>query len=405
MSQIVVGYICLFIVFFVDQIQPSYAQSSASDDVRSNAESVYDSVNHSIFLVKSFEMGSKESFQGSAVAVDKNILATNCHVALAGNILVVYLPNKKATGFLFYNKGDLCLITVADAQFTPVKIRPSNSVKIGEEVYAVGNPEGFEKSISNGIISNKYESDGIAVLQTTAAISPGSSGGGLFDKNGSLIGITFLKNEEVGAEGLGFAIPTELILEAISPDAQLSIQPKISNSSEQLLPDKSPENSNISIPMLIGHYGNSNIGLYRWNSRCFITLRGEYRPNEVTSLAVWFPANSNGFFVFPAITKIKDVVSVFNKIYSNGDPSYVKSKNYLLLDNQLFDLSSVLNSRTIFPVLVFAVNKDLTEKLIVDDYFLIQLYQYRGQSGMTTIKFNLDGFTEALSAYNNSCDK
>jgi serine protease Do len=81
------------------------------------------------------------------------------------------------------------------------------------------------KNISKGIISNKYEKNGIAILQTTAAISPGSSGGGLFDKNRNLIGITFLKDEEKGAEGLGFAIPTELILEAIEPKGQLSNQP------------------------------------------------------------------------------------------------------------------------------------------------------------------------------------
>jgi S1-C subfamily serine protease len=84
-------------------------------------------------------------------------------------------------------------------------------VHIGEEVFTIGSPKGYEKSISRGIISNKIKFKDTSILQTDASISPGSSGGGLFDTKSHLIGITFLKNEAAGSEGIGFAIPAELI--------------------------------------------------------------------------------------------------------------------------------------------------------------------------------------------------
>lgn len=100
-----------------------------------------------------------------------------------------------------HESDDFCIVSVEDAKFIPVKIRPSNQVQIGEEVVAIGNPKGYQKSMSKRIISNKYdktnlplelenfypplkhicEINNLSVLQTDAPISPGSSGGGLFD--------------------------------------------------------------------------------------------------------------------------------------------------------------------------------------------------------------------------------
>jgi S1-C subfamily serine protease len=76
---------------------------------------------------------------------------------------------------------------------------------VGEVVYTVGSPQGLENTLAEGIISGKRELGGQEIIQTTAPISRGSSGGGLFDSSGNLIGITTFKI--VDAEGLGFAIP------------------------------------------------------------------------------------------------------------------------------------------------------------------------------------------------------
>ena len=70
---------------------------------------------------------------------------------------------------------------------TPAKIGKAASLKIGEAVYAVGAPQGLELSLSDGIVSQLRGSP-IPLIQTTAAISPGSSGGGLFDSEARLVG-------------------------------------------------------------------------------------------------------------------------------------------------------------------------------------------------------------------------
>src|ERR1700690_1762199 len=83
------------------------------------------------------------------------------------------------------------------------------ALRIGERVYAVGSPHGLERSISEGLVSGLPGAAPDTIIQTTAAISHGSSGGGLFDSSGVLIGITtlFLKD----GQSLNFAVPADQI--------------------------------------------------------------------------------------------------------------------------------------------------------------------------------------------------
>ncbi|MGB6797861.1 MAG: serine protease, partial [Xanthobacteraceae bacterium] len=78
---------------------------------------------------------------------------------------------------------------------------------IGARVYTIGNPAGYLNTLGEGIISGLREQDGIKLIQTTAQISPGSSGGALVDPSGALVGITsfFWKN----AQNLNFAIAAD----------------------------------------------------------------------------------------------------------------------------------------------------------------------------------------------------
>lgn len=82
---------------------------------------------------------------------------------------------------------------------------------MGEKVYAIGAPEGLELTISGGLISGLRDFDKDRVIQTSAAISPGSSGGGLFDAEARLVGITTFYLKE--GQTLNFALPADLILE------------------------------------------------------------------------------------------------------------------------------------------------------------------------------------------------
>lgn len=183
-----------------------------------SAETVYKNVSGSIYEVYSNNMDKKNGWvYGSAVAVEDNLLATNCHVALSGSFIIVKVNKKAYLGRLYYyrQKKDLCIVEVVGVKLNPVHIRASNTVNIGEQVFAVGNPLELNQSISEGIISNKINDDGTTILQTDASISHGSSGGGLFDKNSNLIGITTATHKE--NSGISFAIPTELILEVLDP--------------------------------------------------------------------------------------------------------------------------------------------------------------------------------------------
>ncbi|MBX3443034.1 MAG: trypsin-like peptidase domain-containing protein [Planctomyces sp.] len=105
---------------------------------------------------------------------------------------------------------DLALLQIPeqkDLQFRTVYLAEDSAVqREGDEVFAIGNPLGLERSVSQGIISTRNRDfEGIVYIQTTTQINPGNSGGPLFDNRGQVIGVTNMKL--LGGEGLNFAIP------------------------------------------------------------------------------------------------------------------------------------------------------------------------------------------------------
>ena len=105
-------------------------------------------------------------------------------------------------------EGDRCILHVA--QPLPgyvISAKGSSALRVGEDVAAIGNPKGLDTSLSRGIIAQKRQKSGRAYLQTDAALSSGSSGGGLFDAAGNLVGITTFT--VAAGENLNFAIAVE----------------------------------------------------------------------------------------------------------------------------------------------------------------------------------------------------
>jgi len=150
---------------------------------------------------------------GSAVAISERLLLTNCHVIeAAGPDLSIGLSGVDA---LFQaeivaqdHMMDRCVVSVSDIRLHPIEgVRRYESLEIGETLYAIGNPARLERTLSDGLLSGKRVIDGRRYLQTTAAISPGSSGGGLFDASGNLVGITTMTLR--GTQNINFAIPAE----------------------------------------------------------------------------------------------------------------------------------------------------------------------------------------------------
>src|ERR1700756_1892374 len=115
---------------------------------------------------------------------------------------------------------DLAVLKIDEPGVKPLKLADSDMVQPGDFVLAIGNPLGFEETVTDGIISSKgrpNRSDAFAdLLQTNAAINPGNSGGPLINLRGEVIGInTVIASTTGGSQGLGFAIPSNTIRSAL----------------------------------------------------------------------------------------------------------------------------------------------------------------------------------------------
>lgn len=108
---------------------------------------------------------------------------------------------------------DLALLQIPkqkDVPFHKVYLAESHNYQEGDDVFAIGNPRGLERSVSQGIVSTRNRNfNGVVFIQTTAQINPGNSGGPLFNARGEVMGVTNMKL--LFSEGLGFAIPIDYL--------------------------------------------------------------------------------------------------------------------------------------------------------------------------------------------------
>jgi serine protease Do len=109
---------------------------------------------------------------------------------------------------------DLALLKIDDKdtpKFAKVPLGDSDTLAVGERVFAIGSPLGLERTVTEGIVSTKTRQlQGELYLQTTTQINPGNSGGPLFNLRGEVVGVTNMKIA-FGTEGIGFAIPVEAV--------------------------------------------------------------------------------------------------------------------------------------------------------------------------------------------------
>ena len=110
---------------------------------------------------------------------------------------------------------DLALLKVNlpdDSKPTITYLATDDELRDGDPVFAIGNPLGLERSVSEGIVSRRNRAEeGLVYIQTTTQINPGNSGGPLFNKRGEVVGVTNMK--VIGGEGLGFAIPVRYVID------------------------------------------------------------------------------------------------------------------------------------------------------------------------------------------------
>jgi serine protease Do len=161
---------------------------------------------------------------GSGVIVtNEGHIITNNHVVDQVDEIEVQLSDgrtKKARLVGADSQVDLAVLKIDDPGVKPLKLADSDTVQAGDFVLAIGNPFGFEETVTEGIISSKgrpNRTDAFGdLLQTDAAINPGNSGGPLINLQGEVIGInTAIISRTGGSQGIGFAIPSNTIRTAL----------------------------------------------------------------------------------------------------------------------------------------------------------------------------------------------
>lgn len=180
--------------------------------------SLYERINPAIVCVDS--QISDGMSCGTGCIIDKRgIILTSAHVVDVGKSVVVTMANgqnfEAKVLKKFGENKDIALLKINVPQdLQTVKLGDSAKIKVGQKVLAIGNPFGFNGTLTQGIISRiDYAKNRI---QTDAAINPGSSGGPLLNKNGEIIGINqaiFNPDNNISNIGIGFAIPINLVKE------------------------------------------------------------------------------------------------------------------------------------------------------------------------------------------------
>ncbi len=207
--------------------------AKAAENARQIASATFPSV---VLLVMEDERGQPVSL-GSGFFVKENVIASNFHVVEKASRGYAKLVGQKTkyniAGIVGLDtKHDLVLLAVEDATAPVLKIGDGSKVAIGDTVFAVGNPQGLEGTFSQGIVSGIRQFDTDSLLQITAPISPGSSGGPVVDADGKVVGVAVATFK--GGQNLNFAIPgkyvDELLQKAGKPEPLSSKTSKASKS-------------------------------------------------------------------------------------------------------------------------------------------------------------------------------
>ena len=171
----------------------------------------------SVWRVQTFDADGLLLGQGSGVVVGQGAVVTNCHVLQRARKVQV---RREATGAalpaqlaMWDVHRDLCQLQVPGLQAPAVSWTPAGRTAVGQAAYAIGHPKNLELTMSAGLVSSlrRNQAGQLVLIQTSAAISGGSSGGALFNDAGELIGLTTIGSVSADAQNLNFAIPADWI--------------------------------------------------------------------------------------------------------------------------------------------------------------------------------------------------
>ncbi len=209
----------------------------SADEMRNIA--IYEGTNRSVVNITTVTVSLNSFLEilptqgtGSGIIISKSgYILTNSHVVSGADEIVITLSDGTSyEGILIGtdNENDLAVVKIEPdegSELIPIEFGNAESLKVGQKVVAIGNPFGYERTMTLGTVSGigrpvRVDSNTVinGMIQTDAAINPGNSGGPLLDSAGRMVGIcTSIYSTSGGSQGIGFAIPVETAISVI-PD-------------------------------------------------------------------------------------------------------------------------------------------------------------------------------------------
>ena len=352
--------IFLITVIFLFSISLSIYAQQGSSLVPLSASIIAKSSFPSVLILVMEDSSGQPLSLGSGFFVKEGIVATNFHVikgAVGGYAKIVGQELKyDITGVVgIDSKRDLVLLAIKGAKAPSLSLGDSQQVAVGDEVYAIGNPQGLEGTFSQGIVSSIRQVGVETIFQITAPISPGSSGGPVLNTQGNVIGVTVATFKD--GQNLNFAIPSYYLaslLRQIKPVTPLSAvtKPKQYKSIIDDMGGKSIE--------------GVTAGQFTWcdySSGCYsFSLRNHLRESvtNVRCLVIFYDQSDNPIdvdVVFYGESKLGDIIMGRGNIIPAGLAKRITSR----VDKSVRELSSkvegfkTLSTNVEFRILDFTI--------------------------------------------------
>ena len=209
-----------------------------------------------VTLQMNSEEGPNKDILGSGFFLGPDKIATNYHVIKSSKSGIVHTSGKNSQKIEIKEivgidkENDLAIVLIPEQKIKPLELGNSAELQIGDEIFAVGSPMGLEATFTSGIVSSIRELDGQNLIQISAPISLGSSGGPIVNSSGQVVGVTMMTT--ASGQNLNFAIPVKILVKLNGePNLHLALNGTAAIPPPKLEPNFrniAPQGQDVSIP-------------------------------------------------------------------------------------------------------------------------------------------------------------
>ncbi len=327
------------------------------------AEKIYEIVNNSVVVVLAYDKLGNQ-YQGSGIVIsNEGYIVTNYHVCKDADRFEINHYKKEFKNIEILKQDpdkDIIILKVKDITLPPIATGYSSLLKPGQRLYAIGSPEGYENSISEGIVSGvRNDPNGNALIQMTTPITDGSSGGAVVNSKGELIGMSISGQHE---GSIYFAVPVEDIMKLLETNYVAGDETENKTEKETL-----------------NYFDEGKNASNKQNYEDAIFYFSKYLENNLND-------NEAYFYRGYARLKLKEyklAILDFSMTIGNGTDNY---ESFFYRGNAYYYLSDYTNSV-----------KDYTSAILLAPEFA-ELYYNRGYAN-----YKIKSFSSAIDDWNTAC--